>query len=107
MEEIVGEIVDESDEEEEIGLEMVDDHTVDVDGRFMIDDLNEILDWNMPESDDYETVAGFVLYHLGSIPEPGQQLTVGETEIEILKASNRKIDSMRIRRIGMKDQKVG
>ena len=73
----------------------------------MIDDLNELLGWDLPESDDYETVAGFVLSHVGSIPETGTRLTLGDAEIEILKASNRKIDSMRIQRQNVTDQKVG
>jgi putative hemolysin len=109
LEEIVGEIVDESDEDEEFGIHVIDDATVEVDGRVMIDDLNEKLDWNLPESDDYETVAGYVLYYTGAIPEEGHRLSIGDAEIEILKASNRKIDSMRIHRVHLRDedQKVG
>ncbi len=107
LEEIVGEIVDESDEEEEYVIEVVDDVTVVVDGRVMIDDLNELLDWDLPESDDYETIAGYVLYHTGSIPAAGHRLSIADAEIEILKASNRKIESMRIKRQPQHDQKVG
>ena len=68
LEEIVGEIVDESDEDEEYGIAVIDDQTVEVDGRVMVDDLNETANWDLPESDDYETVAGYVLYHAGLIP---------------------------------------
>ena len=107
LEEIVGEIVDESDEDEEFGIEVIDEATVEVDGRVMIDDLNEMTGWDLPESDDYETIAGYVLYHIGEIPEAGQRLTIGDAEIEILKASNRKIESMRIHRVHLQDQKVG
>jgi CBS domain containing-hemolysin-like protein len=107
LEEIVGEIVDESDAEEEFGVEVIDDETVEVDGRVMIDDLNEMLDWGLPESEDYETVAGYVLYHTGAIPDEGHKLTIEEIEIEILRASNRKIESMRIHRSGQPNQKVG
>ena len=53
----------------------------------MIDDLNETLGWDLPESDDYETVAGYVLSHTGVIPAEGHRLSIGEAEIEILKAS--------------------
>ena len=106
LEEIVGEIVDESDEEEEIAIDVIDDSTVEVDGRVMIDDLNEALGWDLPESDDYETVAGYVLSHTGVIPDEGHRLSIGESEIEILKASNRKIESMRIHRV-RGDRKVG
>ncbi|MGC6443924.1 MAG: hemolysin family protein [Rubripirellula sp.] len=97
LEEIVGEIVDESDEEEEFGIELIDSNTVRVEGRVMMDDLNEITGWNLPERDDYETIAGYVLYHLGTIPEMGQQLHIGQSEIEILQANHQKIQMMRIR----------
>lgn len=107
LEEIVGEIVDESDEEEEYGIEVIDEETVEVDGRVMIDDLNETLGWDLPESDDYETVAGYVLSHTGVIPAPGHCLSIGDAEIEILKASQRKIESMRVHLNGRDDKKVG
>ncbi len=107
LEEIVGEIVDESDQDEEFGIEVIDEETVEVDGRVMIDDLNETLGWDLPESDDYETVAGYVLSHTGVIPVPGDRLLIGDAEIEILKASPRKIESVRVHLNGRHDQKVG
>ncbi|QDT13340.1 hemolysin family protein [Planctomycetes bacterium K23_9] len=107
LEEIVGEIVDESDEEEEYQITVINESTVEVDGRVMIDDLNELLAWDLPESDDYETIAGYVLSNTGVIPETGQQLTIGDAEIEILVASNRKIESMRVHLPNLHDQKVG
>ncbi len=107
LEEIVGEIVDESDEHEEFGIAIIDESTAEVDGRVMIDDLNEALDWDLPESDDYETVAGFVLYHTGLIPDEGQRLNIGDVQFEILKASNRKIESIRVHRMDQQDQLVG
>ena len=107
LEEIVGEIVDESDEDEEFEIQIINDHTVEVDGRVMIDDLNDILGWDLPESDDYETVAGYVLSHTGVIPETGHREQIGDAEIEILKASKRKIESMRICLSGRHDKKVG
>ncbi|MCM2369410.1 hemolysin family protein [Aporhodopirellula aestuarii] len=98
LEEIVGEIVDESDEEEEYGIRVIDDNTIEVDGRVMIDDLNEQVHWDIPESEDYETIAGWVLYNTGSIPDAGHLLKLGNLEIEILRATNRKIESMQLRR---------
>lgn len=107
LEEIVGEIVDESDEEEEFTIEIVDEETVEVDGRVMIDDLNELLGWELPESEDYETIAGYVLFHTGSIPLEGDRIAIGNAEIEILQASSRKIESLRIRRVEVPDHLVG
>ncbi|MEL6109992.1 MAG: hemolysin family protein [Planctomycetota bacterium] len=96
LEEIVGEIVDESDEEEETKFEVIDDQTVVVSGRVMIDDLNDRLHWELPESDDYETVAGFVLSHLGQIPETGAKFEIGVATFEVLHASRQKIETMRV-----------
>jgi CBS domain containing-hemolysin-like protein len=107
LEEIVGEIVDESDEEEEFEMRVIDDDTIDVDGRVMIDDVNDLVHWDLPESDDYETVAGWVLHHTGMIPNTGHLIRVAQWEIEVLHATNRKIESMRIRRTNGENQRVG
>ena len=107
LEEIVGEIVDESDEEEEFEIRVIDDDTIDVDGRVMIDDVNDLVHWDLPESDDYETVAGWVLHHTGMIPTAGHLLNVGHWEVEVLHATNRKIEKMRIRRTNGESQRVG
>lgn len=98
LEEIVGEIVDESDYEEQSELKLIDDDTAEASGRVMIDELNERLGWDLPESEEYETVGGFVLYHVGSIPEDGQQVTVGSLRIDVLQASNRQIERLRLHR---------
>lgn len=96
LEEIVGEIVDESDEDEETKFEVIDEKTVVVSGRVMIDDLNDRLHWDLPESDDYETVAGFVLSNLGQIPETGATFEIGDAAFEVLHASRQKIEMMRV-----------
>ncbi len=96
LEEIVGEIVDESDEDEEMELRWVDDDTAEVAGRVMVDQLNDRLGWDLPESEDYETVAGFVLHNTGNIPEDGQQIAIGPITVEVLKASNRQIERLRL-----------
>src|SRR5690606_33739960 len=80
LEEIVGEIVDESDQDEESTILVIDDNTARADGRAMIDDINEQLGWNLPECDDYQTVAGYILHHTGVIPEDGQRILIGDIE---------------------------
>lgn len=97
LEEIVGEIVDESDQDEETRFEIVDESTVIVSGRVMIDDLNDRLHWSLPESDDYETIAGLVLSSLGDIPETGATFEIGEATFEVLQATRQKIDLMEVR----------
>ncbi|PAY19621.1 hypothetical protein CKO51_10185 [Rhodopirellula sp. SM50] len=97
LEEIVGEIVDESDEDEETRFEIINESTVIVSGRVMIDDLNDRLHWELPESDDYETVAGMVLSNLGEIPEAGATFQIGDAAFEVLQATRQKIEMMEVR----------
>ena len=63
LEEIVGEIQDEHDTEEELSsaIAQVADDRWEMDARFQIYDLNELLETEIPEDDDFDTVAGFML----------------------------------------------
>lgn len=97
LEEIVGEIVDESDEEEQVDFQIVDNLTAVMSGRMMVDDVNERLGWQLPESDDYETIAGYVLHHLGCIPAQDETMQIGPLDVTILKASTRQIERLRLR----------
>lgn len=74
LEEIVGEIHDEHEpeDEEEPTLDVVDDTHAEVDGRFHIDDLNERLGLTLPENEEYETIAGFLMARFGHVPRAGE-----------------------------------
>lgn len=75
LEEIVGEIHDEHDPDEDAEPTIVkgENGVSEVDGRFHIHDLNSQLGLSIPESADYDTVAGFVLASLGRVPRAGEQ----------------------------------
>ena len=75
LEEIVGEIHDEHepDHEEEPTLDVLDDTRAEVDGRFHIDDLNERLGLALPENEDYDTIAGFLMARFGRVPRAGEK----------------------------------
>ena len=107
LEELLGEIVDESDEEEQIEFIIRDESTVDVSGRLMIDQINEQLGWELQELEDYETIAGFVLHHIGYIPIQNETLEVGPLEITILRATTRQIEKLRLRRVGQSSLEAG
>lgn len=100
LEEIVGEIVDESDEEEQTDFHIVDDQTADMSGRMMVDEVNERLGWELAESDDYETIAGYVLHHIGYIPRQDESIELGPLEIKVLRATTRQLERVRLRNIG-------
>jgi len=87
LEEIVGEIVDEHEPENEIIASMSGDPVSGwtVDGRYRVDDFNRETGLLLPEDEDYDTVAGFLLSSLGRVPATGETLeshgatfTVGE-----------------------------
>lgn len=91
VEELVGEIVDEYETVEPAALKRIDDHTVEVDARMRIDDLNDELNINLPEDGDFETVGGYVFSTLGKIPIPGEQCAFENIDIRVLAAEPRRI----------------
>ena len=80
LEEIVGEIHDEhdSDDEEQPTLTTIDGSRAEVDGRYHIDDLNEQLSLAIPEDEEFDTVAGFVLHVLGHVPNEGESFEAND-----------------------------
>ncbi|GGF98234.1 hemolysin family protein [Paenibacillus abyssi] len=71
LEEIVGNIFDEHDEEEK-EIEILDDNTFLINGIVSLRTLKEVLNVEMPV-DEYDTLSGFVIGHLGRIPDQGEQ----------------------------------
>ncbi len=73
LEELVGEIQDEYEQAEQTPqIERIDDQLLRVDARVEIDDLNDELNIELPEDEDYDTVGGFVFATLGHIPKAGE-----------------------------------
>ncbi|RME31778.1 MAG: hemolysin, partial [Candidatus Zixiibacteriota bacterium] len=71
IEEIVGEIQDEYDEEAPM-IETIDESTFIVDGRVDLEDLNDELHLNLPTEEGAETISGFILNLTGEMPQPNQ-----------------------------------
>ncbi len=96
LEELVGEIVDEYEPEEPEALRRIDDHTVEVDARMRIDELNDELDISLPEEEDYETIGGFMFSSLGRIPAVGETWQQDNVRIQVTAAEPRRIHRLRI-----------
>ncbi|MBC8202637.1 MAG: HlyC/CorC family transporter [Planctomycetes bacterium] len=98
IEEIVGEIRDEHDDAQadEPKLVKVSEGLVEVDGRYNLDDLNDELSWELPEDEEYDTLAGFVLAHLGHVPQVGEVLETHEMRFTTLEASATQINRLSI-----------
>ena len=56
-----------------------------------IDDINEHFDLKLPEADDFQTIAGFILHHHQSIPAPNEVIEIEGFRFEILRSSSTKI----------------
>ncbi|MDW8001324.1 MAG: hemolysin family protein [Deltaproteobacteria bacterium] len=94
MEEIFGEIMDETDVEEDI--ERLKNGSYMVDGSTAIEDINEALKLDLPESPDYETLGGFILKSLGEIPKGGEVLLHGKFKLTVLGTDGRRILKVKI-----------
>jgi len=93
VEEIVGQVGDElaSVEKE---YEAINEYTFQIDGSMRIEEANEEIELELPEGEDYETVAGFILNLLGHIPRQGEQLKYKGLKIVITKMRGLKIEEV-------------
>ena len=97
LEELVGDIEDEYEEDEEKPtVRKIADDLFEVDARVYIDDLNDELEVELPEDEDYETVGGFVFSTLGHVPEVGETFSHGHLAITVLAAEKTKVLSVQI-----------
>jgi len=96
LEEIVGDIEDEFDDARAEQIQRIDDDTTEVDARMRIDDLNDLLDFALPDEADFDTVGGFVFSEMGRIPETGETFTWRNLRFNVLEADKRKIVKLRI-----------
>lgn len=91
LEEIFGEIEDEHDTDDLIMKKVADDEFV-LSGRLELDELNEEFGLEFPEDENFETLAGFILFHYESIPKINSVITIDQYQFKILKATNTKIE---------------
>ena len=75
LEEIVGEIHDEYDENEEEFIKKVDEREYIVEGSLSLDDINDRLDLEL-ESEDYDSLGGYFIEHLDRLPEVGDEIVL-------------------------------
>jgi CBS domain containing-hemolysin-like protein len=96
LEELVGEITDEYDVEER-ALEQVSEGVYRVDGKVPIDEVNEVLDVELPD-EEWDTVGGLMLGLMGSIPEEGESVDFQNLTFTAEKVNGRRIVKILIRR---------
>jgi CBS domain containing-hemolysin-like protein len=96
VEEIVGEIKDESDVEEE-PFQRVDEKTVIFASRVPVEDVNEEMKCHLPE-DEFDTIGGFVFGQMGRVPSPGQSVQYDGLVLTVEAADRHRIQRIRVTR---------
>ncbi len=95
VEEIFGEIEDEHDMKSRVAKRM-SDHEYLLSGRMEIDTLNEMFGLDLPESDDYVTIAGFILHFYQKFPKLNETVIVDKYSFKIVKVTATKIELVRM-----------
>ncbi len=98
IEEIVGEIRDEYDLNEEEVYQRISDTEVICDASIDLDDLNRLLDLNLP-TDESDTLGGYIFSQLGKVPQVGETLETDQVHIEVLGVNDRRIRKIRLTRL--------
>ena len=96
LEEIVGDIEDEHDYYELTEKQIAPGEFI-FSGRLEIDYLNETYNLDLPEEDDYETLAGLILYHHGSIPVINETISIGKYVFRVIKVTATRIELVNLK----------
>ncbi len=91
LEEIVGDISDEHDEEVNEQITKVDDRTYLLDGALAVRDLNKRLKAALPESESYITIGGFLMTEAGHVPQPGEVIEHDGLKFHVEKVERRRV----------------
>lgn len=98
VEEIFGELQDETDHEER-PFRPVDERTMVIAGQMRIEDANAELNLGLPEAEDYETVAGFILTHLQRLPAEGETFRYLDLRLRVQQMRGPRIEQIEITRL--------
>ena len=96
LEEIVGEIVDESDKEDLGEIRVISEKVAEVVGRAHVEDINEELGCDLPEDDEFDTIGGFLMHRLGHVPKQGESVHFNDVMITVIEASGRRAELVRV-----------
>lgn len=95
LEETVGEIRDEYDEEED-SVKEINDKVFEIQGDTPVLEVDEELGIDIPVSEEYDTISGFVQFHLGKVAEVNDQITEEGYIIKVTEVDNKRIVKLKI-----------
>ena len=106
LEEIVGEIDDEHDQEEAEFIRPDGDRngrpSYAVRALTRVEDFNEYFDCEL-EDEEFDTIGGLVMHVLGRLPRRGEKVDFGGFEFSVIKADKRRVDALQVQRLGEQD----
>jgi CBS domain containing-hemolysin-like protein len=96
VEEIFGDIEDEHDQQQYTAKQLPSGE-YEISARLEVEKANELLDLELPESDEYLTVGGLILHRVQRFPKLNEVITFDNFEFKIIKNTNTKIELVRLR----------
>jgi CBS domain containing-hemolysin-like protein len=96
LEEIVGDIDDEFDRAQPEDYAQIADNTFELDGSLSVFDVNDSLNLNLPGDQGFDTLAGFVMFKLGRLPEEGEEIRMPDWTLHVLRVDDRRIERVKI-----------
>lgn len=102
LEDVIGEIIGDSPEresDEAPEMQVIDDRTFLVQAQVNLDEVNDLLNLELPLTEEYQTLGGFIIYHLQKIPNQGETFSYGQLEFTILSTEGPRIHQIQLRRL--------
>ena len=99
VEEIIGEIEDEHDNQNLVAKSLGNNEYI-LSGRLEIERINELFDLEIPESDEYQTLGGFILAHHQRFPQLNEVINIGKYKIRPIKQRSTKIELVKLTLVG-------
>ena len=102
--EIIGDTREPEGDNEEPTVQILDERTFLVQAQTDLEEVNELLDLDLPIAEDYQTLGGFMIYQLQKIPTVDETLPYGSYEITVKSADGPRLEQIQIRRLDVADE---
>jgi CBS domain containing-hemolysin-like protein len=100
--EILGDTVEPA-SDDDVGIQILDEQTSLVQAQMDLEEVNDALNLDLPLTDDYQTLGGFLLFQLQKIPQPGETLRYSNFEFTIISAEGPRLHQIQIHRLGVSE----
>ncbi|MCG2750455.1 MAG: hemolysin family protein [Desulfobacteraceae bacterium] len=105
LEELVGEISDETDIEEEPQIQKKGENEWIVFGKTEIETVNESLPLNIPDAESYDTFSGYILDVIGRIPREKEEIKIGSFTITVLEKEGNRLNKFQVKKLDVEQHK--